>query len=99
MFAGCDLDSVPMRRELTTLIMAQLAAEIEAGRPQQRRPAPPPPPPSMAESPAPAAQESGGERLNKAFSISGSDWPRYTGAGARPAPTVVSQYGILLTRF
>lgn len=58
-FSGCDLDAVPMRRELTTLIMAQLAAEIEASRPQQRRPAPPPPPPSMAESPAPAAQESG----------------------------------------
>jgi len=59
-FTGCDLDTVPMRRELTTLIMAQLAAEIEAGRPQQRRPAPPPPPPSMTETPAPVAQESDG---------------------------------------
>ena len=57
-FAGCDLDRVPMRRELTTMIMAQLTAEIEAGRPQQRRPAPPPPPPSMAEPPAPVTQES-----------------------------------------
>ena len=60
-FAGCDLDDVPMRRELTTLIMAQLAAEIEANRPQQRRPAPPPPPPNMAESPAQVAQESGAD--------------------------------------
>lgn len=60
-FAECNLDAVPMRRELTTLIMAQLAAEIEAGRPQQRRPAPQPQPPSMVESPAPVAQESGAD--------------------------------------
>ena len=62
-FAGCNLDGVPMRRELTTMIMAQLAAEVEAGRPQQRRPAPPPPPTLMSEpTAAPATtvgQESG----------------------------------------
>ena len=62
-FAGCNLDAVPMRRELTTMIMAQLAAEVEAGRPQQRRPAPPPPPTLMSEpTAAPATtvgQESG----------------------------------------
>ena len=62
-FAGCNLDAVPMRRELTTMIMAQLAAEVEAGRPQQRRPAPPPPPTLMSEptaAPATAVgQESG----------------------------------------
>ena len=57
-FAGCNLDAVPMRRELTTMIMAQLAAEAEANRPQQRRPAPPPPPPQMSEPPAPVARES-----------------------------------------
>ena len=57
-FKDCDLDSVPMRRELTTLIMAQLAAEAEASRSQQRRPAPPPPPPpTMQEPAAPVAQE------------------------------------------
>ena len=45
-FAGCDLDRTPMRRELTNLIMAQLAAEAESNRQQQqRRPAPPPAPP------------------------------------------------------
>ncbi len=44
LFAGCDLDAVPMRRELTNLIMAKLAAEAESNRPQQRRPAPPPRP-------------------------------------------------------
>lgn len=59
-FAGCNLDSVPMRRELTTMIMAQLAAEMEANRPAQRRAAPPPPPPQMSEAPATVAQESGG---------------------------------------
>ena len=58
-FAGCNLDAVPLRRELITMIMAQLAAEAEASRPQQRRAAPPPPPPKMSESPAPVAQESG----------------------------------------
>ena len=58
-FSGCDLDSVPMRRELTTLIMAQLAAEAESNRPQQRRPAPAPPPVNLAEpSPAPVARPS-----------------------------------------
>ena len=58
-FAGCRLDSVPMRRELTTMIMAQLAAEAEANRPQQRRAPPPPPPPQPAPAPTPVAQESG----------------------------------------
>ena len=53
-FAGCDLDAVPMRRELTNLIMAQLAAEAEANRPQQRRSAAPPPPPQMSEPGIPA---------------------------------------------
>jgi hypothetical protein len=57
-FAGCNLDAVPMRRELTTMIMAQLAAEAEANRPQQRRPAPPPPP-QMSEPSSPVAQELG----------------------------------------
>ncbi len=56
-FAGCNLDAVPMRRELTNLIMAQLAAEAEANRPQQRRPAPPPPPPQMSEPAIPQEQE------------------------------------------
>ena len=63
-FAGCDLDAVPMRRELTTMIMAQLAAEVEASRPQQRRPAPPPPPQMSEATGAPATpvvQESGAE--------------------------------------
>ena len=55
-FAGCDLDAVPMRRELTNLIMAQLAAEAEANRPQQRRPASPPPPPQMSEPAIPEEQ-------------------------------------------
>ena len=57
-FAGCDLDRSPMRRELTTMIMAQLAAEAETKRPQPRRAAPPPPPPQMSERPAAVAQES-----------------------------------------
>ena len=48
-FAGCDLDRMPMRRELTNLIMAQLAAEAESNRQQQRRPAPPPPRPPVPE--------------------------------------------------
>ena len=42
-FAGCSLDAVPMRRELTNLIMAQLAAEAESNRPSPyggRRPPP-----------------------------------------------------------
>lgn len=46
-FAGCDLDAVPMRRELVNLILAKLAAEAETSRPQQRRPTPPPPPPAQ----------------------------------------------------
>ncbi len=54
-FAGCDLDAVPMRRELTTMIMARLTAEVEAKRPQQRRPAPPP---TLAEPAAPVASAS-----------------------------------------
>ena len=58
-FGGCELDRSPMRRELTTMIMAQLAAEAETKRPQPRRAAPPPPPPQMSEPPAPVAQESG----------------------------------------
>ena len=58
-FAGCDLDRSPMRRELTTMIMAQLAAEAETKRPQPRRAAPPPPPPQMSERQAAVAQESG----------------------------------------
>ena len=57
-FAGCGLDAAPMRRELTTMIMAQLAAEAEANRPPQRRAAPPPPPPQISESSTPVAQES-----------------------------------------
>ena len=51
-FAGCDLEAVPMRRELANFIMAKLAAEAEANRPAQRRAAPPPPP----HSPDPVAQ-------------------------------------------
>ena len=56
-FAQCDLDSVPMRRELTTMIMAQLAAEIEANRPASRRAPPPPAPPQMSEPAVPVAEE------------------------------------------
>ena len=57
-FAGCDLDAVPMRRELANLILAKLAAEAEAGRPQQRRAAPPPPPPAqIADQVAPTPQD------------------------------------------
>ena len=57
-FAGCDLDAVPMRRELANLILAKLAAEAEANRPQQRRPAPPPPPPAqISDQVAPAPQD------------------------------------------
>ncbi len=52
-FSGCGLDTAPMRRELANLIMAQLAAEAEANRSQQRVSAPPPPPqmsgPSIAQ--------------------------------------------------
>lgn len=58
-FAGCHLDAVPMRRELTTIVMARLAAEAESSRPQPRRAAPPPPPPQMSDAPAPVGQESG----------------------------------------
>ena len=54
-FAGCNLDAVPMRRELANLILAKLAAEAEASRPPQRRPAPPAPAPT----PDPVAQTSG----------------------------------------
>ena len=58
-FAGCDLDAVPMRRELANIILAKLAAEAEANRPQQRRPAPPPPPSAhMADQIAPTPQDS-----------------------------------------
>ena len=59
-FAGCNLDSVPMRRELTTLIMAQLAAEAEGNRPILRRAPPPPPPPSF-EPATPATSASGAD--------------------------------------
>ena len=58
-FAGCNLNSEPMRGELTTLIMAKLAAEAEASRgpsPAARRPAPPPP--QMSEPAPTVAQES-----------------------------------------
>lgn len=59
-FAGCDLDAIPMRRELAAMIMAQLAAELEPNRPPQRRPPPAPPPVNMAEpAPAPAARDAG----------------------------------------
>ncbi len=57
-FAGCNLDADPMRGELTTLIMAKLAAEAEASRgpsPAARRPAPPP---QMSEPAVPVSQES-----------------------------------------
>lgn len=54
-FANCDLDRTPMRRELTNLIMAQLAAEAESNRQQQRRPAGPPPRPPMP-APEPAVE-------------------------------------------
>ena len=60
-FPGCELDAAPMRRELTNLIMAQLAAEAEANRSQQRRPAPPPPPPQMSEPAVPAEQGAGAD--------------------------------------
>ena len=59
-FAGCNLNADPMRGELTTLIMAKLAAEAEASRgpsPATRRPAPPPP--QMTEPAVPVTQESG----------------------------------------
>ena len=57
-FAGCDLDADPMRRELTNIIMAQLAAEAEANRPPSRRP-PPAPLPRVAEPAEPMAQQTG----------------------------------------
>ena len=56
LFSGCDLDAVPMRRELTSLIMAKLAAEAETNRPPQRRPAPPPRPQEYEPAAAAAAQ-------------------------------------------
>lgn len=59
-FSGCNLNADPMRGELTTLIMAKLAAEAEASRgpaPATRRPAPPPP--QMTEPAVPVTQESG----------------------------------------
>ncbi len=56
-FAGCDLDAVPMRRELANLILAKLAAEAEASRPQQRRPAAAPPPAQIADQVAPTPQD------------------------------------------
>lgn len=55
-FAGCDINRDPMRGELTTMIMAKLAVEAEASRPQPARRPPPPPPPQMSE-PEPVAQE------------------------------------------
>ena len=58
-FAGCNLDADPMRGELTTLIMAKLAAEAEASRgpsPAARRPAPPP---QMSEPAVSVTQDSG----------------------------------------
>ena len=56
-FAGCNVAADPMRGELTTLIMAKLAAEAEASRPQPaRRPAPPP---QITEPAVPVTQESG----------------------------------------
>ena len=56
-FAGCNLDADPMRGELTTLIMAKLAAEAEASRGPAavRRPTPPP---QMSEPAPPVAQAS-----------------------------------------
>jgi uncharacterized membrane-anchored protein YhcB (DUF1043 family) len=62
-FTGCNLDETPMRRELTNLIMAQLAAEAEANRAQQQRRMPPPPPPPAPSEPEPAttATEASGE--------------------------------------
>ena len=57
-FAGCDLDADPMRRELTNIIMAQLAAEAEANRPPSRRP-PPAPLSRLAEPAEPLAQQTG----------------------------------------
>lgn len=59
-FARCDLDAVPMRRELTNLLMAQLAAEAEASRPSQYRPAPALPPQMSRPEPAAAGETSGG---------------------------------------
>ena len=56
-FAGCDLDAAPMRRELANLILAKLAAEAEASRPQQRRAAPPPHPAQIADQVAPTPQD------------------------------------------
>lgn len=59
-FAGCNVDADPMRGELTTLIMARLAAEAEVNRgptPAARRPAPPTP--QMTEPAVPVTQESG----------------------------------------
>ena len=56
-FVGCNLDADPIRSELTTLIMARLAAEAEASRgpsPGARRPAPPP---QVSEAAAPVASE------------------------------------------
>ena len=56
-FAGCDLDADPMRRELTNIIMAQLAAEAEANRPPSRRPPPAPLLSRVAEPAEPLAQQ------------------------------------------
>lgn len=56
-FAGCNLNADAMRGELTTLIMAKLAAEASRGpSPAARRPAPPP---QMSEPAVPVTQESG----------------------------------------
>ena len=56
-FAGCNLDADPMRGELTTLIMAKLAAEAEASRGPAAVRRPTPPPPQMTEPAVPIAQE------------------------------------------
>ena len=58
-FAGCNLDADPMRRELSTLIMAKLAAEAEASRPSPPARRPAPPPPQVTEPAVPVTQESG----------------------------------------
>ncbi len=58
-FGGCNLDADPMRRELSTLIMAKLAAEAEASRPSPPARRPAPPPPQVTEPAVPVTQESG----------------------------------------
>ena len=60
-FADCELDATPTRRELTNLIMAKLAAEAESNRYQQQRRMAPPPPPVIPEPSHVAATEPIGE--------------------------------------